>query len=70
MPSTCEQADEGGLDRAGFEKERRDVTVEMVDRHERQPAGPGERLRRRQPDQKGTDQPRAPGDCNHADVVE
>ena len=44
-----EQAEERRLDRVGLEVERGDVAVQVVDRHERQPQRPRERLRRREP---------------------
>src|SRR5207248_5847661 len=47
VPSGGEQADEGRLDRRGLEVEGRDVAVEVVDRDERQPPPPRERLRGR-----------------------
>ena len=40
-----EQAEEGRLDGIGLEEERGDVPVQVVDRHKRQAARPGERLR-------------------------
>ncbi len=44
-------------DRAGAQEVRGDVSLQMVDRRERQPARRGDRLRRRDPDQQRADEP-------------
>ncbi len=46
------------------------MPVEVVDRSERQPARPGERLRRGDADEEGTDQARAARHRDEVDVVE
>src|SRR5207247_1354409 len=45
-----EQAEKRRFERIGLEVERPNVPVEVVDRCERQPARPGDRLRGRDPD--------------------
>ena len=59
VPAAREQARERRLERVGAEVERRDVALQVVDRDERQPARPGDRLGRREPDEQRADQPRA-----------
>ena len=44
------------------------MTVQVVDRHEREPQRPGERLRRREPDEERADQPRPARDGDALDV--
>ncbi len=56
VPSACEQAEERRLERVGLEVEGRDVAVQVVDRNERQPARPGDRLRRGDADEERADQ--------------
>ncbi len=46
------------------------MAVQVVDRHERQPAGGGERLRGRDADEQRADQPRALRHGDLLDVVE
>jgi hypothetical protein len=70
VPTACKQADERRINDFGLEEERRDVAVEVVDRHERQPVRPGKRFGSREPDEKGADQARASGDCDRANAVE
>ena len=59
VPAAREQAEKRRVERVGLEVERGDVTVEVVDRRERQPARPGERLRRRDADEQRADRGRA-----------
>ena len=70
MPAAREQAEERRLERVGLEVERRDVTVQVVDRRERQPARPRERLRRGDADEQRADQPGPARDGDELDVVE
>ena len=65
-----EQAQERRLGGIGLEEERGDVTVQVVDRDERQPPRPGERLRRRETDEERADQAGPAGDRDPRDVVE
>ncbi len=55
-PPLAKQADERRLEVERPQIERRDVTVQMVDRRERKPARPRERLRCRDTDQQRSDQ--------------
>ncbi len=59
MAAACQQAEERRLERIRLEIERGDVAVEVVDRHERQPARPGDGLRRGEADEQRADQARA-----------
>ena len=59
MPAAREEARERRLDGCGFEVERRDVPVEVIDGDERQAARPRERLRGRDADEERADEPRA-----------
>ena len=70
VPAAREQAEERRVDGLGLEIERGDVAVQVVDRGERQPPRPGERLRGRQPDEERADQPRALRDRDPLDPVE
>jgi len=70
VPTAREEAEERRLERARLEVERRDVAVEVVDRDERQPPRPRERLRHGEPDEEGADQPRALRHGDAVDVVE
>src|SRR6185437_16884957 len=47
-----------------------DVPVQVVDRSEREPASPGQRLRGRETDEERADEPRPGGDGDHVDIVE
>ena len=67
MPAAREQAEEWRVERVGFQVQRRDVSVEMVDGRERQPARPGDRLRSRDADEERADQP---GPSRHGDEVD
>ena len=70
VPAAREQAEERRLERIGLEVERRDVALEVVDGDERQPARPGERLRRGEADEQRADEPGPLGDGDSLDVVE
>ena len=70
MAAAREQADERRLERVVAEVERCDVPVEVVDRDERRPRAPRDRLRRRDADEEGADKPGALGDRDPVDVVE
>ncbi len=70
VPTAREQAEKRRLHRVGLEVERRDMPVEMVDRDERQPLRPRERLRRREADEQRADEPRALRHRDAVDVVE
>ena len=70
MAAAREQAGERRLERGRLEEERRDVAVQVVDRHEREPAGPREGLRRRKTDEQRADQPGAGSDRDGVDVAE
>ena len=70
MAAAREQAEERRLERVRLEVERGDVSVQVVDRHERQAARPGERLRGGEPDEERADQARALRDRDGLDVVE
>ena len=63
-----EQAQKGRFGCIGLEEERGDVTVQVVDGDQRQPAGPGERLRRRE-DEERADQPGPTRDRDPRHVV-
>ena len=65
-----EQAEERRLERVGLEVERRDVPVQVVDRRERKPPRPRERLRRGDADEQRADEARAARDADEVDVVE
>ena len=70
VPAAREQAQERRVDGLGLEEERGDVTVQVVDRRERKPQRPRERLRRRQPDEQRADQPGPLRDGDPLDPVE
>ena len=70
VPAAREQAEERRLERLGLEEERRDVAVQVVDRDERQPARPGERLRGLHADEQRADQAGPARDRDGVDVVE
>ena len=70
MATACEQAEERRLDGVGPEEERGDVAVQVVDRHQRKPQRPGERLGRGEADQERPDQPRPARDGDALDVGE
>ena len=59
VPARGEQAEERRLDARRREGERRDVPAQVVDRRERQPARPGDRLAGREADEQRADQARA-----------
>jgi hypothetical protein len=65
-----QQAGERRLEVERAEVERRDVTVQVVDRRERQAPGPRERLRGGDADEERADQPRPGGDRDGLDIVE
>ena len=67
MPAAREQAEKRRVERVGLQVQRRDVTVEVVDRCERQPARPGERLRRGDADEQRADEA---GPARHGDEVD
>ena len=62
MPPAREEADEGRLDGRLPEVQRRDMALQVVDRHERDPARPRDRLGGREPDEQRADQPRSARD--------
>ena len=68
VAAACEQAEEGRLDRVGLEKERRDVAVQVIDRRQREPQRPRQRLRRGEPDEERPDQPGPARDRDALDV--
>ena len=68
MAPARDQAEERRLDRVGLEVVRGDVPVEVVDRHEGQPAGGRKRLRRGQADQQRPDQAGTARDRDRAQV--
>jgi hypothetical protein len=70
VPPAREQADERRLDRLVTEVERRDVPLQVVDRNERDPPRPGDRLRRREPHEEGADQPGPARDADARDVAQ
>src|SRR6185312_12948371 len=65
-----DQAEEGRLQRFGLEEVGGDVALQVIDRDQRQPAGGGDRLRGRDPDQEGADQPGPGGGGDRLDVVQ
>ena len=65
-----EEAEERRLQRVGPREERGDVAVEVVDGDQREPARPGERLRRGDADQERTDESRALRDADRLDVAQ
>ena len=69
-PPLASRQRNGGSSGVRLEVERGDVPVEVVDRHERQPPRPGDRLRRGEPDEQRADQARALRDRDAVDVVE
>ena len=70
MAAAREQADERRLERVRLEVQRGDVTLQVVDRDERQAARPGERLRRGEADEQRADEAGAARDGDAVDVVE
>ena len=70
VPAAREQAQERRLDRVRLQVERGHVTVEVVDRDERQAARPGERLGRGEPHEQRPDQARAGRDGDPIHIVE
>src|SRR6185369_11288991 len=62
VPAAREQAQERRVDRVGLEVQRGDVSLQMVDRNERDAPAPGEPLRDSEPDQQCADQPWPAGD--------
>jgi hypothetical protein len=64
------QAEERRLERLRLEVKRRDVPVQVVDRRERQPPGPCERLRRRDADEERADEPGPARDADEVEAVE
>ena len=63
-PPLASRQTKGGSTGAGAEVERRDVTLEVVDRDERDAARPGDRLGRREADEQRTDQARPARDAD------
>ena len=70
MPPAREQAEKRRLERLRAEVERRDMALQVVDRHERQAPPPRERFRSGQPDEQRADQPRSLRDGNVVDPLE
>ena len=70
MTAACEQTDEGRLDGSRAEVERRDMPLEVIDRHKRDIPRPGDRLGRRDADEEGTDETGATRHPNPCDVAE
>jgi hypothetical protein len=70
VTAACKQAEKRRLDGFVAEVERRDVAVEMVDRHERKAARPRERLRRGEPHEQRADEPGSLRDGHGLEVVE
>ena len=70
MAARGDQAGERRLERVGLQVVGGDVAVQVVDRHERESAGGGERLRGRDADEQRADQPRALRHGDLLDVVE
>ena len=60
----------GGCEVERLEIQRRDVTVQVVDRDQRQPPRPRERLRGRDADEQRADQPGPGGDGDRLDLAE
>src|SRR5207247_6492106 len=58
MATAREQAEEWWLDWVGLEVERGNVALQMIDRRQRQPSGPRNRLGSSDADVQSTDQPR------------
>src|SRR5262249_44421630 len=69
VPSRRQQTEEGRLDGLGLEKQGGDVAVEVVDRCEREPPPPGERLGRGEPNEESADQARALRGSDELDLV-
>src|SRR5690348_8880514 len=65
-----EQAQERRLNSVRLEVERGDMAAEMIDRHEREPARPRDRLGRREPDEQRTDEAGPLRDGDLLDVIE
>ena len=70
MAAAGDEAEERRLERIGLEEVGGDVTLQVVDRDQRQPARCGDRLRGADADQQGADQARAGRDRNRLDVVQ
>ena len=70
MPARGEQACERRLQTERCEAQRRDVTEQVIDRYERQPARIRQRLAGREPDEQRPDQPRPLRDRERGDVAE
>ena len=64
------QTEEGRLERLRREEVGGDVALQVIDRDQRQAAGGGDRLRGRDADQEGADQPRPDRDRDRLDLVE
>ena len=70
MAAAREQTQERRVDWIRLEIEGRDVALQMVDRRERQPPRPGDRLGGGDSDQERTDQPGSRRHSDEFDVVE
>ena len=70
MSAAREQTEKRWFERVRLEIERGDVPVKVIDRRERQPPGPGDRLRRGNPDEQGADQTGTGGHSDELDIVE
>ena len=70
MAAARHEAEVGRLDRVVAERAGHHVPVQVVHRHERQPARGGERLRGRDADEQRADQPGSARDRDLLDVVE
>jgi hypothetical protein len=70
VAATGDQAEEGRLERVGLEEVGGDVTLQMVDRDQRQATGSGNCLGRADPDQERPDQARPGGGGNGVDLVQ
>ena len=69
-PPLASRQRNGGSSEVGCEVEGGDVPVEVVDRHEREPPRPGERLGRGKADEERPDQARTARDGDRVDVVQ
>ena len=68
MAAAREQAEERRLDPLGLEVERRDVAMQVIDRHQRQVVRPSKRLRGREADEQRTDETRPLRDRDGVDL--
>ena len=70
MAAAGDQAEERRVDRVGLEEVRRHVPVQVVHRHEGEAIGGCERLRGRETDEEGPDQPRPARRRNRRQPIE